>query len=179
RLLSGGASYSVLMVPTTVPYDRVKITYGGVANVVTELNVFEVSRKAATELPGTPNPELNSLEICQGELIDLSGLPDDCGTAYVIYDAPFGGNLLDGAAITALGVGTHTLWIQPVRYGCESLACGILTVTVTEPLAAPILDPTGTVVIEEGDAATLEITNTYPAGTTYKWFKDGTEVTGE
>src|SRR5690606_13442639 len=115
RLLAG-SSYSVLTVPTTVPYDRVRITYGGVANVVTQLNVYEVSRKASTELPGTTNPLLNLVDICLGEPIDLTGLPTDCGTTYLIYDAPFGGNVVDDAAIAALGAGTHTLWIQPVRY---------------------------------------------------------------
>src|SRR5690606_28589959 len=56
---------------------------------------------------------------------------------------------------------------------------GILTVTVTEPLANPILDRENTVVVEEGDAITVQVTNTYFAGTTYKWFKDGTEISGE
>ncbi|WP_211657650.1 Ig-like domain-containing protein [Parapedobacter composti] len=177
RLLAG-SSFSVVTVPADVPFDRVRITYGGTASVLESLRIYEVSRKGATQLPGTPNPALNSVEICVGGTVDLSGLPADCGTTYKIYDQPFGGSEVD---IAALAAGTHTLWIQPVRYGCESLGRGILTVVVSEPPVAPVVAPTGNQLVAAGTSVTLEITNAadYATGTTYQWFKDGVSLDGE
>ncbi|MFC6096264.1 gliding motility-associated C-terminal domain-containing protein [Flavobacterium qiangtangense] len=135
ELLGGGAEAILTFVPTQ-SFDRLRIRFGGVANVLDQLRVHDVRRTANTQVANAdPN---NAITACQGETITLQAASVPC-TTFVWYDAETGGNVVaTGNSFTIpsdLAEGVYTYYIQPIRFGCEAMARGPVTVTVTETAA--------------------------------------------
>ncbi|WP_458694045.1 Ig-like domain-containing protein, partial [Sinomicrobium soli] len=175
KLLSSG-SLSAITVPTNVPFDKVRITYGGTVSGLSALRIYDVSRIAATRHPDGEGPD-NTVTLCAGETLSLDGLPTDCATSYKLYDAEYGGNEVELSSIPDLAAGEHTYWIQPVRNGCESLARGVLTLDITGPAEAPVVASENVWVGADG-TATLSIQDP-DEELTYNWYTEetgGTEV---
>ncbi|MCV9926743.1 hypothetical protein OIU83_03740, partial [Flavobacterium sp. LS1R49] len=139
RLLSGDTMAMTIVAPQTQPYDRVTITFGGVASVLDQLRVHNIDRVTNTQVIG--GDINNNVTVCPGASITLQVPPMNCST-YKWYDSPTGGNFLaDGQTYTlptTLAAGTYKYYIQPIRYGCAALARGEVTVVVraTTPAAA-------------------------------------------
>src|SRR5690606_654241 len=130
--LLGGGNQAEVIYSADRPFDRIKILFGGVTNVLGQLNVHEITRDVP-QLELGENGD-NTFEICAGEDIVID--PDDC-TSYVIYDALTGGTVVD---ITELAPGTHTLYVQTVRFGaCEVGTRTPIEVTVNALPSAPIV----------------------------------------
>lgn len=131
--LLGGGNARLVVAPQTVPFDRIKIRFGGVATVLDQIRVHEIVRFANTSVVGAD--ETNTINACQGQTLTLAVTPEPC-TTYVWYDAETGGNVVStGTSFTVpmnLAAGTYTYYIQPVRFGCEVYTRGVLTVIVGE-----------------------------------------------
>ena len=111
-ILSGGTG-ALLTYTADQAFDRIKILYGGVANVLGQLYVHEISRRIPDFVTGDNND--NVFAICEGGNITITS-PDDC-VLYKIYDSETGRTEVD---VTTLGVGSHTLYVQTIRFGtCE------------------------------------------------------------
>ncbi|WP_202703235.1 gliding motility-associated C-terminal domain-containing protein [Flavobacterium sp. UGB4466] len=185
KLLSGDTMAMTIVAPQTQPYDKVVITYGGVATVLDQLRVHSVDRTTNTEVIGA-DPD-NKITVCPGANLTLVVPPKPCAD-YAWYDSPTGGNLLaSGQTYTlpaTLAAGTYKYYIQPIRYGCPALERGEVTVTVRATVPAAtitnvtinggsttiICSESGTVTIDAVLSATPVLTNPV-----YHWYSfDGT-----
>lgn len=131
--LLGGGNARLIVSPQTVVYDRIKIRFGGVATVLDQLRVHDISRRADTSINGAD--DTNTINVCQNQTITLNVTPEPC-TTYIWYDAETGGNVVStGTSYTVpetLASGTYTYFIQPVRFGCETYERGPVTIIVGE-----------------------------------------------
>ncbi|MBF7093252.1 hypothetical protein IUY40_17095, partial [Flavobacterium sp. ALJ2] len=131
KLLSGDTMAMTVVAPQAQPYDRVTISFGGVASVLDELRVHNIDRVTNTNVIG--GDDGNNVTVCPGSTITLQVPPANCST-YKWYDSPTGGNeLATGQTYTipvTLAAGTYKYYIQPIRYGCPALARGEVNVIV-------------------------------------------------
>ncbi|WP_431245007.1 hypothetical protein ACQ9BO_12935 [Flavobacterium sp. P21] len=183
KLLSANTMAMVLVSSPTESYDRVRIRFGGVAGVLEFLRVHTVERVANTSVIG--GDPTNKVTVCPGGTVTLQ-IPQEACSTYVWYDSPTGGaivaNGITYAVPATLGAGTYKYYVQPVRYGCEAMTRGEVTVEVraTSPeniladitlnggSTTSICAPSGTVTL----ATSLVGTFTNPV---YHWYKfDGT-----
>ncbi|WP_369615737.1 gliding motility-associated C-terminal domain-containing protein [Flavobacterium sp. CFS9] len=185
RLLSGDTMAMTIVAPQTQPYDKVVITYGGVATVLDQLRVHSVDRVTNTQVTGA-DPD-NKITVCPGADLTLVVPPKPCAD-YAWYDSPTGGNLLaSGQTYTlpaTLAAGTYKYYIQPIRYGCPALERGEVTVTVKATVpAATITNVTinggnNTIICSESGTVTLDaVLSATPVLTNpvYHWYSfDGT-----
>jgi len=187
QLLGGGSEAIITLVPTQ-SFDKIRIRFGGAVNALDFLRIHDVERVANTHIDGADDD--NAITACQGETITLEATSIPC-TTFVWYDAAVGGNVIStGNSYTIpanLPQGIYTYYIQPVRFGCESLSRGTVKVTVraTAPVAAItsvlINGGTDTTFCSPTGAVSLNaILNTTPVLTTpvFYWYSfDGTTQT--
>jgi len=184
QILGAGDEAILTLVPTQ-SFDKVRIRFGGVVNVLDILRVHDVRRIANTKIIGSDDD--NEITACQGQTISLQAGPVAC-TTFLWYDAATGGNVIaTGNSYTIpsnLAPGTYTYYIQPVRFGCQSLGRGEVTVNVrpTAPTASiasiqinggndtTFCSPTGTVNL----AAVLDATAVFTNPIFYWYSFDGT-----
>lgn len=161
KLLAGNTRAAIVLAPTPEPYDRIEILYGGVANVLTSINIHEIQRITTTKLPAATDND-NNVSVCKGDLVALPTPLDNC-TTFEWYDAAVGGNLISGSTINTANypVGLNTFYIQPVRFGCKLLTRGAVNITIN---ALPTATISGTASICQ-DATTPSITFTANGGT--------------
>ena len=181
KLLSGDTMAMTILAPQTQPYDRVKISFGGVASVFDQLRVHNIDRVTNTKVIGSDIK--NTLTVCPGSELKLEVAPKNCST-YAWYDSPTGGNVLaNGQSYTlpvAMAAGTYKYYIQPIRYGCPALTRGVVTVVVraTTPAATiasvKINNGSSTVICSENGNVSLEAVLVTPAPTltnpVYHWY---------
>lgn len=152
-LLSGGDMALLTIGAVSQPYDRIRIRFGGVASVLDQLLVHEITRHAGIEVEN-PIGE-NTAEACPGETVNLIASPDDC-TTYLWYDAEVGGTLVSTGLSYAIpegtAAGTYTFYIQTVRYGCEVFGRKAITVIVGQTTPGSVISE---VSINDGSATTL------------------------
>ena len=185
RLLPGNTMSMVLVFSQPEPYDRVRIRFGGVAGVLDFLRVHTVERVGNTKVV---NGDINNkVTVCPEGTVTLQ-IPTDACSTYKWYDSPTGGlELTTGVSYTipgTLAAGIYKFYIQPVRYGCETLARGEVTVEVSattpeDALTAitlngaattSICSPTGTVTLATTVSSTVTLTSPI-----YYWYSfDGT-----
>ncbi|TDP00384.1 gliding motility-associated C-terminal domain-containing protein [Flavobacterium sp. 245] len=185
KLLSANTMAMVLVSSPTESYDRVRIRFGGVAGVLEFLRVHTVERVANTSVIG--GGTTNKVTVCPGSDVTLQ-IPEEACSTYIWYDAPTGGSIVaNGLTYTVpanLASGTYKYYVQPVRYGCEAMTRGEVTVevkisspenlltdiTLNGATSTTICAPTGTVILATTLTATGTITNPV-----YHWYKfDGT-----
>jgi len=173
QLLGGGSEAIITLVPTQT-FDKIRIRFGGAVNALDFLRIHDVERVANTRIDGADDN--NAIIACQGETLTLEAASIPC-TTFVWYDAAAGGNVIaTGNSYTIpanLPQGVYTYYIQPVRYGCQSLSRGTVTVTVrgTAPATAisnvtinggsttSFCSPTGNVTLTAVLDTTLTITD--------------------
>lgn len=187
ELLPGDQGAILTVVPQH-SFDRIRIRFGGVANVLDQLRIHTIERVANTKIEG--GDENNAVEACQGETIRLEEDSVAC-TSFIWYDAKVGGNVVStGNSFTLpnnLSAGIHVYYVQPVRFGCEFLARGRVSVTVTQTAPADAIasvqinggnsasfcTTTGNVVLSAVLNSTMTLSNPV-----YYWYKlDGTTQT--
>lgn len=178
ELLNGGNDGVIFTSNTTSPaFDRVRIRFGGVLNVLDHIQVHYVKREAAIDIVGGID---DTIEVCQEATVTLTA---DICTTYNWYDAAVGGNLINsGVSYTlpaSLAPGTYIYYIQPVRSGCEVLSRTPITIIVTP--ASPLgsitdivvnLDDDTTFCSTTGDVTLTAQLNTIPAMTNpiFYWY---------
>ncbi|WP_306353267.1 gliding motility-associated C-terminal domain-containing protein [Flavobacterium sp. '19STA2R22 D10 B1'] len=188
KLLSGGSMAMVIVFPQAEPYDRVRIRLGGVAGVLDYLRVHSIDRVTNTKVVGG---DINNKVIaCPGDPITLEVPPDACAN-YIWYDSPIGGNVVANGPTyfvsATLSPGIHKFYVQPVRYGCEALSRGEVTVEIkaTTPVntvaSVTINGGTSTTICaEDGNVTLLATLNALPVLTNpvYHWYSfNGTTST--
>lgn len=122
-LLKGSNGESIIFTVTTEPYDRISIRYGGTANVLGQLLIYDIKRKPYIYTYVGDNKEVN---VCEGEGISV-GLNQAC-LEYDWYESESGGNSLytsayrEGESTNApyvpSSIGIKTYYIQHRRNGC-------------------------------------------------------------
>ncbi|EJL60801.1 hypothetical protein PMI10_03659, partial [Flavobacterium sp. CF136] len=180
RILQGDTMAMILLSSEPEPYDRVRIRFGGTLAVLESLRVHTVERVANTKITGS-DPD-NKIAVCPGTDITLQIPPDACST-YVWYDSPTGGIVVaNGVTFTVpstLGAGIYKYYVQPVRYGCEVLSRGEITVevrasspenaltaiTLNGAAVTTICSPSGTVTLGTSLSGTPVLTNPI-----YHWY---------
>ncbi|WP_300570937.1 gliding motility-associated C-terminal domain-containing protein [Flavobacterium sp.] len=129
QIIGGGTEVVLVSNSSSPSYDRVRIRFGGAANVLDFLYVHMVKREAKIDVVGSGGD--NIIEVCFGDTVSLA--PQPC-TSYTWYDSEFGGNViatgLNYTIPSNLSVGTHVFYIQPVRNGCEVLSRTKITIIV-------------------------------------------------
>ncbi|SNR36865.1 hypothetical protein, partial [Flavobacterium sp. ov086] len=185
KLLSGDTMAVTIVAPQTQPYDKVVITFGGVASVLDQLRVHTIDRVTNTKVIGG-DPD-NKITVCPGADITLTVPPKPCAN-YAWYDSPTGGNqVATGQTYTlpaTLAAGTYKYYIQPIRYGCPALERGEVTVVVTATTPATAIanvtinGANSPIICAEDGKVTLDaVLNATPVLTNpvYHWYKfDGT-----
>ncbi|WP_246236368.1 Ig-like domain-containing protein [Flavobacterium ajazii] len=185
RLLPGNTMSMVLVSSLPEAYDRVRIRFGGVAGVLDFLRVHTVERVANTKVIGS-DPD-NKITVCPGTDVTLQ-IPTDACSNYIWYDSPIGGSVVaNGITFTVpstLAAGIYKYYVQPVRYNCEALSRGEVTVevrasspenaltniTLNGGVDTSICSPTGTVTLNTSLSGTPSLTNPI-----YYWYNfDGT-----
>ncbi|WP_215223116.1 Ig-like domain-containing protein [Echinicola shivajiensis] len=179
-LLGGGTTQSLNFI-NDVPFDRIKILSGGVVSALEELWVYEIELFPISEIPGEEYDDINDidyLEICPGDIIDLPSLACD---EIKLYDALVGGNEITPTDIAGWAPETtQTVYVQIVRFGCEDgidrrpleiRVKGSTDLLLEEILINGTSDDT---FCQDVDPITLQasLIAGAPAGVTYQWFSD-------
>ena len=140
ELLPDGESGFISFVPNQI-FNGVRIRLGGIANVLDALLIHDIAKTADVTVIG--GDAENSITACQGETITLNATATDC-TNFIWYDAITGGNIVaTGNSYTipaSLPAGNYTYYIQPVRFGCELMPRGSVSVTVRETAPSSIIE---------------------------------------
>lgn len=140
--LSLWGARSRIYVPTDdayAPFDRVRITTSAVVTVASEFYIHEI-RRTVDPTKIIDNAELTDEEgyilkktiDCQGGIRLNNNANDGC-TTYKWYDEN-GDYIGSGFSVDVpkkYSGGTHTFYLQPTRYACETLARIGVTFTVT------------------------------------------------
>jgi gliding motility-associated-like protein/uncharacterized repeat protein (TIGR01451 family) len=134
NLLNPGDNQGTLVLAPEdgLAYDRIKISMGGVANVLDGLRIHEITRTPFIKLTGS-----NDMEIvpCAYDLLSFD--PVDTCTTYQVQDDM--GNLLtpNGDYAFDLPAGliegnTYTFFVQAIRYGCNIGGLQEIEVTIMQ-----------------------------------------------
>ncbi|WP_425280025.1 immunoglobulin domain-containing protein, partial [Flavobacterium fluviatile] len=185
RVLPGNTMSMVLVSSLPEAYDRVRIRFGGVAGVLDFLRVHTVERVGNTKVIGSDSD--NKITVCPGTDVTLQ-VPTEACSNYIWYDSPTGGSVVaNGITFTVpatLAAGTYKYYVQPVRYGCEALSRGEVTIevrasspenaltniTLNGGVDTSICSPTGTITLNTSLSGTPSLTNPI-----YYWYNfDGT-----
>jgi gliding motility-associated-like protein len=161
-VLLGGNKFSVSL-PATGIYDRVEVRFGGVASVLTSLDIF-----GSEVIYATPTISATPITICSGNTATIN-VTANGGTTLTWFDQATGGNNLGtGASFTTPVLAlTTTYYIEVSRAGCSNTDRIPVTVNVTGVIAAPVLEAIANICA--GSSATLSIKNADNA-LTYNWY---------
>lgn len=165
RLLSGNRFAATVLAGGV--YDRVQVSFGALATVLTSLDVY-----GATVIYPGPTVTAGAQTICAGSIATLTATANG-GTTLAWYDAATGGTQLGtGETFTTPALSaTTTYYIQVSKAGCPNITRIPVTVTVTPALPTPVLATIANVC--EGSSATLSVANP-DAAVTYKWYDAAT-----
>ncbi|MFD0751857.1 gliding motility-associated C-terminal domain-containing protein [Mucilaginibacter calamicampi] len=156
-------------------FDRVKLTLGGgIANVLTSLNLHEVQRVLPRPVISNNNVVVSNLQLCGNSSVTLTAAAKP-NTVFNWYAAATGGApVFTGAAYTTpLLTTTTTYYVAASRVGCTDESDRTpVTITINAAPATPTLtvaNPT----ICAGDVAVLTVASPL-AGVTYRWYDAAT-----
>ena len=144
-------------------FDRVEIRLGGLATLLTTVNIFQASyRYKAPAITGNTT-------ICGGLSTTLTA-DTSLGETIKWYDALTGGNLLASTAAytTPALTANTTYYVEVTRNGCVNSERNPVLVTVNNPVA-PASVVASPLNICDGDATTITIQSPV-VGTTYNWY---------
>ncbi len=176
KLLGGGNQYEVRTM-VDEPFDRVSIQLGGIASALEGVNIYEIERVPGVSIEGN-DPGDTFVEACPDGTVNLDAPGDSC-TSYVWYDEAFGGNVIgDGNLEFEIPedweAGEHTVYVQPVRYGCEEgLGRTEVTIDVQDaPGADAIVVEAGSDAYCEGESVGITATAAGIDDPVFTWYLD-------
>ncbi|WP_323489252.1 gliding motility-associated C-terminal domain-containing protein [Flavobacterium sp. PL02] len=146
-------------------FDRVEIRLGGLATLLTNLNIYGASYKfKARTITGNTT-------ICSGQTTTLMSSAA-LGETIKWYDALTGGTLLSStAAYTTLPLTVNTTYyVEVTRNGCVNSERNPVLVTVNNPVAPTTVVATPLNVCS-GESTIITV-NSPVAGTTYNWYDE-------
>lgn len=134
-LLKGSNGENIIFTVTTEPYDRISIRYGGTANVLGQLLIYNIKRKPYLYT----YPDANSkITICEGEQLNI-GLNRAC-LSYEWYEQKTGGSPIhtssyrpgieNNTPFIPTNTGQRTYYIEHKRNGCHFGSSGRIPFTV-------------------------------------------------
>lgn len=121
RLLPSSSNIYEVVLPTTLPHNRIKVSISGVADVLTSLEVFEIQRKLAKPILSAPAMNNNEATICEDETLNISVNNAISGSSYLWYTSPTGGTAFHtGNTYTAtpLNPGELNYYVARTLNGC-------------------------------------------------------------
>ncbi|WP_443938186.1 Ig-like domain-containing protein [Pedobacter sp. MW01-1-1] len=170
NLLNGSTNKYKLTFPVNNAYDRIEITTGGLAGVLSSIDIFDISRKMVVPSVKTGIAAEDNRSICYGNTTQFTIQNPQACTTYNWFDAETGGNLLaTGASYTTgntLAVGDYTFYIHASRNFCTKSA---ETVPVKLKVNALPTVSVANVTICAGSTATLSVASP-DAAFTYNWY---------
>lgn len=162
----------ITFVPGKV-FDRVQLRLGGVANVLSTLDLYEIQRLIAKPVIKINNVASNDAQICTGTTATFTAtaVPN---TVFHWYTQATGGSpVFTGAAFTTpVLTASATYYVAAMRSGCTDESDRTkVTVTVNAVPAAPVI-ANNTVSVCSGQTATFTATSV--AGVTINWYSAAT-----
>ncbi|MGE6354616.1 immunoglobulin domain-containing protein, partial [Flavobacterium sp. NPDC079362] len=144
-------------------FDRVEIRLGGLATLLTSLNIYGASYTFK------PRTITGNTTICSGQTTTLTS-DAALGESIKWYDALTGGNLLVSTAAytTPALTANTTYYVEVTRNGCVNSERTPVLVTVNNPVAPTTVVPTP-LNLCSGQSTTITV-NSPVAGTTYNWY---------
>ncbi|AYL96439.1 gliding motility-associated C-terminal domain-containing protein [Mucilaginibacter celer] len=162
----------ITFVPTKV-FDRVQLRLGGVANVLSTLDLYEIQRVIAKPVIKINNAVSTNASICTGTTATLTATAV-ANTVFHWYTQETGGSpVFTGAAFTTpVLTANATYYVAAMRAGCTDESDRTkVTVTVNAVPAAPVI-ATNTVSVCSGQTANFAATSV--AGVTINWYSAAT-----
>ncbi|MES2808075.1 MAG: gliding motility-associated C-terminal domain-containing protein [Bacteroidota bacterium] len=161
--------FTITYAPTKI-FDRIEITLGGgIANVLSSLNVYEIERLIPRPVINYNNVATSNVALCAGSAATLTAtaLPN---TTYKWYTAATGGTaFFTGASYTTPALNATTIYyVSATRAGCtEESARTPVTITVSQIPGAPVVN-NAAVTVCPGQTATFAVTPI--DGVTINWY---------
>ncbi|HWZ34884.1 MAG TPA: hypothetical protein VNW51_01935, partial [Mucilaginibacter sp.] len=151
--------FTITYAPTQI-FDRVEVTLGGgIANVLSSVNVYEIERVIPRPVINYNNIATNNVQLCAGSAATLTATTAP-NTTYKWYTAATGGTaFFTGASYTTPILNTTTTYyVSASRAGCtEESARTPVTITVSQIPAAPVVNNSA-VTVCPGQTATFAVT---------------------
>jgi len=163
---------TVTYAPTKV-FDRVQLRLGGgIANVLSTLNLFEAERLIPRPIIKVNNAVVSNAQICAGNAVTLTAttLPN---TTFNWHTAETGGSpVFSGVSYSPTVSATTTYYVSAMRAGCtdESERTPV-TITVNQIPAAPVVT-NNSIIVCPGASATFNATAI--GGVTINWYTAAT-----
>jgi gliding motility-associated-like protein len=174
RVLNAATGLQTVTFAPTSTFDRVQVTLGGgVANVLSSMNLYEVQRVIPRPIVKYNNVVTNNVQLCTGgsAALTVTTVPN---TTFTWYTAATGGSAIaTGPSFTAGPLNTTiTYYVQANRTGCTDASDRTpVTVTVNAIPTAPVV-ANSTQTICPGQTATF--TATAVTGVTVNWYTTST-----
>ena len=171
-ILGGYQNLTVTYVPVNI-FDRVQVTLGGVASVLSTLNLYEVQKIFPSPVIKFNNVVASVAPICSGTSATLTAVAQP-NTTFLWYTTATGGTpIYTGASYTTPALTANaTYYIAAMRTGCtDQSARTAITVYVNAMPGNPVItNPAVTVC--PGQPATFTVQAV--AGVTINWFTAAT-----
>jgi len=190
KLLGGGSNKYLLTIPTTTPFNRIRLSIGdGVANVLAGLRAYEISRQAASPVITNPGLLNGSLTACEGAPVSFTISNPEADATYKWFDAPVNGSEIttglsnNGTVFspTGLAPGTYDFYVALYRNGCIDPASARSKVTlIITPGAQPSDITANGTSICLGETATLAaptLANAAITSPVFTWYLDANRTT--
>ncbi|WP_214070033.1 gliding motility-associated C-terminal domain-containing protein [Mucilaginibacter sp. dw_454] len=165
--------FSITYAPTKI-FDRIQVALGGgIANVLSSLNVYEIERIIPKPVIKYNNVATSNVQLCAGSAATLTAtaVPN---TTFNWYTAATGGTafFVGGSYTTPALNATTTYYVSASRAGCsEESARTPVTITVNQIPAAPAVINSA-VTVCPGQPATFAATPV--TGVTVNWYAAAT-----
>lgn len=172
--LTGGRRKVTFTYAPTKLFDRVRLTLGGgIANVLSSLNLYEAQRVIPSPVIKINNVVATSTSICTGSSATLTAtaVPNTVFNWYTVQTG--GAPVHTGATFTTPALtATTTYYVEAQRTGCtDASARTAITITVNQIPAAPVV-ANANLTVCQGQATTF--TATTIAGVTVNWYSSAT-----
>ncbi|WCT10241.1 gliding motility-associated C-terminal domain-containing protein [Mucilaginibacter jinjuensis] len=174
RLLDGATGLQTVTFAPTSTFDRVQVTLGGgLANVLSTMNLYEVQRVIPRPIVKFNNIVTNNVQLCTGgsAALTVTAVPN---TTFTWYTTATGGSpVATGTSFTAGPLNsTTTYYVQANRTGCTDASdrTPVIIIVNTIPTAPVIANNAQTIC--PGQTATF--TATAVTGVTVNWYTAAT-----
>ncbi|TWR24504.1 gliding motility-associated C-terminal domain-containing protein [Mucilaginibacter achroorhodeus] len=175
-LVNGRRRFTVTYAPAKA-FDRVQLRLGGgIANVLSSLNLFEAEKLIPRPVIRFNNVVTDNANVCAGSPVSLTAVAVP-NTVFKWYTQPTGGTAVFTGTTFSPGVlaATTSYYVSAMRNGCtdESERTKV-TVTVNPVPAAPVVANNNLSVCPGG---TVTFTATPVTGVSIKWYATATSTT--
>jgi gliding motility-associated-like protein len=163
---------TVSFVPTNV-FDRVQLRLGGgIANVLSTIDLYEIEHLIPSPVVTINNIAVNSAQVCIGSSVMLTATAV-ANTTYNWYTVPSGGSpIFVGAVFTASPTVNTIYYVEAMRNGCTDASQRTAVSVTVNPIPAVAIIPTNTSTICQGQATTF--TAQAINGITVNWYTAAT-----